>query len=405
MRVSNSCALDFRENPVLIVAADTIIGLTVLRSLGRRGVPVYCAYTIPDALGPRSTYCRGSFRLPKEDQPAMTAILEHARRWKVTHLLAISERHIALLNRYRSELEGEFTLLFPRQEVFERATRKNVTLDCATRVGIQIPATAYPQSIEEVEACRRLRFPVILKMAHTQFPSGTNVVFRHKALRVDTFEGLSQVLCQLPAGQFPMVQEYIPGSGVGMSMLMRDGNAVMAFQHLRLRESPPEGGIGVFCEAMPVDPKLFEQSERLLVEMGWDGVAMVEYRGDPETACYTLMEVNGRFWGSLPTAIYAGADFPFWLYRTSFPASILPPREYRAGLRARSLAGDTKWLLSVLRGRKKPAAQATAEYLAAFHPSVRYFVWNWDDPKPAVSNFLSRFWKRWHSAIKPNKGG
>ncbi len=384
----------FALNPVLVVAGDTIIGLTVMRSLGRRGVPVYCARTLDDALGPRSAYCMGSFWLPKKEEPAIAAILEHARRWKVTHLIGISEPHIALLNRHRDQLEREFVLLFPPPEVFRRATHKNLTLECARSIGVSIPETAYPQSMEDLETCRRLRFPVILKMSHHEFPPGTKV-FQHKALRVETIEDLRRVLGQLPPGQFPMVQEYIPGGGSGVSMLIRNGKTVLAFQHRRLRESPPEGGIGIFCEAMPLDPKLLDQSEMLLARMGWEGVAMVEYRGDPETARYTLMEVNGRFWGSLPTALHAGADFPFWLYATSFPAALPPPTlEYQLGLRARSLAGDTKWLLSVLRGRKESAAQALGQYLAGFHPSTRYFKWAWDDPKPPMMNFLGRFWRR-----------
>ena len=46
--------MDFQKYPVLVVAGDTIMGLSVIRSLGRCGVPVYCAYTQKDALGPRS---------------------------------------------------------------------------------------------------------------------------------------------------------------------------------------------------------------------------------------------------------------------------------------------------------------------------------------------------------------
>jgi predicted ATP-grasp superfamily ATP-dependent carboligase len=385
--------MDFAKNPVLIVAADTIIGLTVLRSLGRRGVPVYCAWTIKDALGPRSTYCRDSFRLPEEPEAAIAAVRERSRQWGVTHLLGISENHITLLNRCRHLFAKDYTLLFPPQEIFEKAVRKNLTLECARRVGIPVPETMHPQSMKEVDDCRRLQFPVILKLAYPQSSAGTTPAFQPRYLRVDTFEELRKVLADLPPGQFPMVQEYIPGSGVGVSMLVRGGKAMLAFQHRRIREFPPEGGVSVICESVAPEPKLFEQSQALLVEMGWDGVAMVEYRRDAETGRYALMEVNGRFWGSLPTAIHAGADFPFWLYRTSFPDAPLPPREYRTGLKARSLAGDTKWLLSVLRGRTRPLMPAIGEYLASFRPSTRHFMWAWDDPKPAVSNFIQRFWK------------
>ena len=386
--------MDFGHNPVLIVAADTIIGLTVMRSLGRRGVPVYCASTMRDALGPRSVYCRGSFELPDEPDKAIAAVQEYARRWNVTHLIGISENHITLLNEYRRELARHYTLLFPPQEIFDKAVRKDLTLACAARAGISAPATAYPQNMEEVENCAHLQFPVVLKLAHRQFPAGTQPAFQHKYLLVTSFEELRTALGKLPPGQFPMVQEYVPGGGVGMSMLVRNGKAVLAFQHRRIREFPPEGGIGVMCEAISPESTLLEQSAALLAEMAWDGVAMVEYRRDPKTERCVLMEVNGRFWGSLPTAVQAGADFPFWLYRTSLPGAPLPSQNYQTGLRARTLAGDTKWLLAVLRGRNKPAARAIGEYLAAFRPSTKYFMWACDDPKPAISNFLWRFRKR-----------
>ena len=37
---------------------------------------------------------------------------------------------------------------------------------------------------------------------------------------------------------------------------------------------------------------------------------MMEYRWDARTNRYYLMEMNGRFWGSLHLALYAGVDFP-----------------------------------------------------------------------------------------------
>ncbi len=396
--MSDSRGIESGRNAVLLITADTAIGLCVMRSLTRRGVPVYCARVAKDALGPRSRFCAGWFDLPQGDA-ALAAIVEHAGRWGITHLAAVSENHIALLNRHREALAERFTLLFPPQDVFERASRKHLTLECARRAGIRIPLTAYPQTMEEAESCREMEYPVVLKMSHRDFPDGTTdatkAAFEHKSLKVGGYDELKGVLGALPPGQYPMVQEYIPGGGVGMSMLMRGGRAVLAFQHRRLREYPPEGGVSVYCEAMTVDPKVFEQSERLLQEMQWDGVAMVEYRGDPETGRYALMEVNGRFWGSLPTAVAAGADFPYWLYRTSFPGlAELPKQEYRTGLRARSLAGDTKWLLNVVGKRTRNPVRAVVEYLAAFRPSTRYFIWDWADPKPAIYNFLGRFVRR-----------
>lgn len=379
-------------SPVLVVAADTAIGLAVTRSLARRGVPVYCASSTRDALGARSRYCQGWFSLPRDEKQAIDAILDHGRRWKAAYLIGISEGHITLMNRWRSSLSGQFTLLFPPQEIFERALKKHLTLAFAERAGIRIPHTLRPQLLAEAESCRFISYPVVLKMSHRDLPDGQRMEFPHKSLVVRSYAELLEVLRPLTPGCYPMIQEYIPGSGAGVSMLMRNGRPLMAFQHRRIREHPPGGGVSVYCESVPPDPELVARSERLLREMEWEGVAMVEYRGDPARGEFVLMEVNGRFWGSLGLAIAAGADFPYWLYRTaSRSCEETPPRTYRAGIRMRSLAGDTKWLLETVREAPARLPSALLQYLAGFRPSTRYFVWDWNDPMPALWNLLGRF--------------
>lgn len=62
------------------------------------------------------------------------------------------------------------------------------------------------------------------------------------------------------------------------------------------------GGFSSVCDALPLSEHqaLQAQSVALLRAIGWEGVAMVEYRFDPATGTAVLMEINGRFWGSYP---------------------------------------------------------------------------------------------------------
>jgi predicted ATP-grasp superfamily ATP-dependent carboligase len=47
-----------------------------------------------------------------------------------------------------------------------------------------------------------------------------------------------------------------------------------------------------------------------------DGVAMVEFKLDRRKGnAAKLIDVNGRFWGSLQLAILSGVDFPYYLYQ------------------------------------------------------------------------------------------
>ena len=199
-----------------------------------------------------------------------------------------------------------------------------------------------------------------------------------------------------------MIQEFAAGEGIGVEVLMRGGEPRLIFQHRRLREKPHTGGISVLCESMPLSEGLVADSVRLLKDMNWDGVAMVEFRRDPATGIAKLLEVNGRFWGSLPLALHAGADFPAALLHSHLrpkDAQSEHPSEpqYRVGVRCRSLAHDTAALVNILRTGAQPRLVALYRYLAAFHPSVGAYIWAWDDPLPS----LLHPWQRLRHLLRP----
>src|SRR5690606_30931719 len=61
-----------------------------------------------------------------------------------------------------------------------------------------------------------------------------------------------------------------------------------------------------------------------------------------------LMEVNGRFWGSLQLAVDAGVDFPRLLVDAATGRQPSPVHEYRFGVRSRWWWGDVDHLLARL---------------------------------------------------------
>src|SRR5690554_818494 len=75
---------------------------------------------------------------------------------------------------------------------------------------------------------------------------------------------------------------------------------------------------------------------------------MVEYRHDPNTEKSTLMEINGRFWGSFPLASQAGASFGVLTYTTAVGAKEygLPPIKEK--LRCRMVVPELKRLGRIL---------------------------------------------------------
>jgi protein-tyrosine-phosphatase len=68
-------------------------------------------------------------------------------------------------------------------------------------------------------------------------------------------------------------------------------------------------------------------------------VAMFEFRLDRRSGRHVLLEVNPRFWGSLPLAVAAGADFPALWWEVAVRGR---PREasYRPGILKADLTGE-----------------------------------------------------------------
>jgi predicted ATP-grasp superfamily ATP-dependent carboligase len=147
------------------------------------------------------------------------------------------------------------------------------------------------------------------------------------------------------------------------------------------------------CESLPREQhaELMAKSAALLRELAWEGVAMVEYRHDPATGESALMEVNGRFWGSLPLAYHSGANFATLCYRLFGLKEKVDQVPYRSGMRCRFMVPETKRLLRILFGQRHIADKTLVfrrlPTLAGFcldflRPSSRYYVFDVRDPKP-----------------------
>jgi predicted ATP-grasp superfamily ATP-dependent carboligase len=174
-----------------------------------------------------------------------------------------------------------------------------------------------------------------------------------------------------------LAQEAISGPGIGVFLLLYGGRVLARFAHERVLEKPPSGGVSVLSQSRPIDEELFEKSVRLLEALGWSGVAMVEYKRDATTGEPVLMEINGRFWGSLQLAIDAGVDFPALVAEAALGGDPAPVLDYRPA-RMRWEWGHVDHLIARL--RTPGGFRAIPAWLAAF--SARGEILRIGDPAP-----------------------
>ena len=232
-------------------------------------------------------------------------------------------------------------------------TDKAATTALAHRLGVPVPETALVSTAREARAAApRLGWPLVLKPVASRIVRD-EAVERYEVSYVNDLAALDARMAPLEGHTSVLLQQYHAGEGHGVELLCAGGEPLAVFQHRRLHEVPITGGASALRESVPVDPVLLDHSLRLLRELRWTGLAMVEFRVGP--AGPVLMEINGRVWGSLPLAVKSGVDFPaklvqLYLGAEAFgTAGAVNGGAPRIGVRSRNIGLELVWIASVLR--------------------------------------------------------
>ncbi|MDO8092502.1 MAG: PHP domain-containing protein, partial [Candidatus Brocadiales bacterium] len=350
-----------------------------------------------------SRYAQGSFVYPlANDNKAnfVRSVLDVARSNKVELIIPTTDVTLAVLSEHQEEVETVARLACPKYSSVCLALDKKKTLTLAKSLNIPIPQTEFIENLDSLnEVTEKLGFPIVIKPAMKKFFNDDDGGHNFNIEYITSSESLRErLLYHKKNGSFPMLQEYCKGFGVGIEALMSEGEPLALFQHRRIHEMPVSGGVSVLCESVPVDPILGEYAVKLLRAMNWEGVAMVEFRVDEETNTAKLMEVNGRFWGSLALAIQTGVDFPYLLYELFVNSKKIMVNSYRTNLKCQYRRGDIERLIQIIRNKNdNPFERLPSKkmviydfMLSLFDPRVGDLVFSYDDVLPGLVD-LKRF--------------
>jgi predicted ATP-grasp superfamily ATP-dependent carboligase len=383
----------------LVTSGNLRSTLAVTRSLGRRRIAVTVADERRHSLAGVSRYCRREIQVPSPAEAGaafVRAIRQAVERGGHRVVIPMDDITLSLLTDARSQLDGLATLPFPGTEIVQIAHDKAALASVAAEHGVPVPRTLAVREATDLQAAaQHVGFPAVVKARVSRLAVDGRWRSAPGPYYVQTPAQL-EAACRAIGGTIPepIVQECIPGDGRGVFVLMNRGRLRAAFAHRRLREKPPSGGVSVLSESVALDPQLLAQSERILEALKWHGVAMVEFKRDSRDGVPKLLEINGRFWGSLQLAVDAGVDFPALLYRLAVEGDVEPVFDYEVGVRLRWWLGSVDWLL--LRSRETGRLRAVREFLRPVGRRTRGEVLRRDDPVPAaleVSQYLGAAWR------------
>jgi predicted ATP-grasp superfamily ATP-dependent carboligase len=386
---------------ILVLDGNQNQAVASVRSLARAGYAVLVGESSSWSKAGWSRSCHGTFEYPApqhQTEAFVSRIAEMVRLEPGTLVLPMTEATTLPLSAQRDVLySAGARMVLPSHAEVLRAFDKDQTTRLAASLGITVPRTILISSLEEANrAAASITYPVVLKPRASEELSAQGAVHttgrpRYASTPAEFRAAYDEMTRRCSA---LLVQEYVKGEGAGYFALMRHGELRAEFAHRRIRDVHPTGSGSAVRVSVEPQPEIREAALEILRALNWHGVAMVEFRhqkGEPPV----FLEVNGRFWNSLPLACFAGVDFPALLARMAETGDVESALPYRAGVRCRWFLGDFRHLLEVWRGAPpgfpEPypgRLQTLASVLSPVRGTV-HDLFTWNDPLPELADWLN----------------
>jgi len=398
---------------VLVLDGNQNQAVAAVRSLASAGHEVLVGDSTSWNKAGWSRFARGTFRYPspqRQVQAFVSRIAELAGAQPgtlamPTLVMPMTEATTLSLSLHRERIfSAGGRMVLPSHEQVLRAFDKQQTTELARSLGIAVPRTILIDNSDEAKrAARSLEYPVVLKpRASEELGQQGNVRTGGRPQYASTpaeFRSAYADISRRSSGV--LVQQYVEGEGTGYFALMHNGELRAEFAHRRIRDVYPTGSGSAVRVSVEPEPEIRRAGLAILEALRWHGVAMVEFRWQPGKPP-VFMEVNGRFWHSLPLACYAGVNFPALLAQMAEHGDIPQTHGYRSGVRSRWFLGDLRHLVEVWKG---PPPGYPGPYPGRFEtlasvlkpvPGTVHDLFLWTDPLPEVGdwlNFARRIWQ------------
>lgn len=345
---------DWRASiPVLVFEAQSVASLGAIRSLGRAGYQVHASSTDPDAIGLFSRFVSTRTSTPPYESPDFIPWLRSYVNTHRIRALIPSEGLLIALQARAADGAGtgvgagrvidEFAPILPlstdprvlaaglgKYDLFAQLGRHpspDVTANLPPFLLVDDPAR-----LPTLEALRALPRPLFVKADALHGRTGRDGSLVHRG---ETAEEALEILRTIaPRYAKLLVQGFVPGTGAGVFFLQWGGERRATFMNLCLHEVPHTGGYASLRESW-FDPAVERDAIAKIEAIGWEGVAMLEYRFEPSTGRYWMIEMNPRFWASIHLALACGIDFPRLLVDAFFGHHEHAPPRWAEGVRCR----------------------------------------------------------------------
>jgi len=333
---------------VLLTDGDYKNTYAILRALKEKGLKVGILYNDVFSLSFFSKLVDKKFLVktrlrknPDEDKfiDFKEEIVNILKNNEISVFMPVGNISYKFASLYKSELQKYCNLALVDDDIMATAQDKSRTFEFAQKFNIPIPRTFTLNNIDEIDdIAKKISYPCVIKK--TNYNESGVVYCNNKDELIKNYYLLYRK--RKAKMSLPIVQEYITGPGMGYYGLYDNGKCVGYFMHQRIHEFPITGGASTLAKSA-FDPELKMLGEKLLMNMNWHGVAMVEFKKDLNDGKFKLMEINPKFWGSFELSHKSGINFAYLNYLVAMQQQV-PESNYKNDVHFRwTLPYDILW--------------------------------------------------------------
>ena len=398
--------------PAAIVTYMGYSGLGIVRSLGRRGIPVFTFDPNPGEIGTSSRFST-SHQCPaieESETENVDFLMRFARSLPERPVLfPTSDNVLHGYSAREEELKSCIRLTTPSSEIIHKTAAKDALFRTARENCMPVPETFVPKSENEVRAiCSVIPYPCLIKPVRSnawhretvqrklkQISGGSekSIIARSPEALVAAYLEISEVDADV------VISEVIPGDDHNLlyfAFYRSSDGRIWHISGRKERVTPVHFGSASFVISIQ-DPILERISIDFLEKLNYQGLGGIEFKRDPRDGKLKLIELNARYglWDALGER--CGIDTAYIAYLDAIGEKLPEPRPARAGIKWISIARD----FSALRGYRREGALGMRDWVQSLAGEKMWAVFAWDDPIPALTATL-RFSQR---AVRYAMGG
>jgi len=393
----------------LVLDARLRQSLVLVRSLGSRNLRVVAIETFDGVPAFSSRWCQQKTVLEAEEgsQRYFICLQQALATTGAKVLIASSDGTIALIRRYRQQLERLTHIALAREPALSIAINKEQTLEIAKKLGLLIPRSIQVTSPDDVGvALREIGLPAVIKPVESWLGNEQQGARFIPQLVTTTQEGQQAVAEMTRLGGAVLFQQFLDGRREAISIMYAGGRRYARFAQSAKRTDQPLGGTSVLRQSISMPADSGDQAEYLVREIDLEGYSEVEFRRDREGNAY-LMEINPRLSASVEIAVRSGVDFPHLLYQWACGDCIDEVKEYHVGNWMRYLMGDFATTMASLLQQGRPGIASPAKVLCDFCTTFFVPMWydylDWRDPGPIWPATVCDLHDLWQRAVQHKK--